>query len=53
VDDPGISGGKEFATRPARTRLLDVARKSKLIIVVASHRNALQAVPVSDTLIKT
>ncbi|HMF12333.1 MAG TPA: recombinase family protein [Gemmataceae bacterium] len=34
-EDPGISGGKPLATRPAGSQLLAVAKKSKAIVVVA------------------
>jgi DNA invertase Pin-like site-specific DNA recombinase len=34
-EDPGISGGKPLATRPAGSRLLTAARKTKAVVVVA------------------
>src|SRR5262247_4063320 len=34
-EDPGISAGKPLASRPAGSRLLAVAKKSKAVVVVA------------------
>src|SRR6516162_7989151 len=34
-EDPGISGGKPLASRPAGSRLLSAAKKSKAVVVVA------------------
>jgi DNA invertase Pin-like site-specific DNA recombinase len=34
-EDPGISGGKPLASRPAGSRLLAAARKNKAVVVVA------------------
>jgi DNA invertase Pin-like site-specific DNA recombinase len=34
-EDPGISGGKPLATRPAGSRLLTAAKSSKAVVVVA------------------
>src|SRR5215831_6046296 len=34
-EDPGVSGGKPLASRPAGSRLLMAAKKSKAVVVVA------------------
>ena len=34
-EDPGVSAGKPLASRPAGSRLLAVAKKSKAVVVVA------------------
>jgi DNA invertase Pin-like site-specific DNA recombinase len=34
-EDPGISGGKPLASRPAGSQLLAAANKSKVLVIVA------------------
>src|SRR6516162_9235164 len=36
-EDPGVSGGKPLASRPAGGRLLIAAKKSKAVVVVAAN----------------
>ena len=39
-EDPGISAGKPLASRPAGSRLLAAAKKSKAVVVVGPIGNA-------------
>ena len=44
LEDPGVSGGKALSSRPAGTRLLAIARKSKPVIVVAKFDRLFRSV---------
>jgi DNA invertase Pin-like site-specific DNA recombinase len=44
LEDPGISGGKALSSRPAGTKLLSIARKSKPVIVVAKFDRLFRSV---------
>jgi len=43
-EDPGVSGGKALATRPASLRLLAEARKNKPVLVVAKFDRLFRSV---------
>ena len=44
LEDPGVSGGKALATRPAGGRLLALARRSKPVVVVAKFDRLFRSV---------
>jgi site-specific DNA recombinase len=44
LEDPGVSGGKALATRPAGARLLALARRSKPVVVVAKFDRLFRSV---------
>lgn len=43
-EDPGVSGGKPLASRPAGSRLLNVAKKTKAVVVVAKRDRLFRSV---------
>src|SRR5262245_9512662 len=50
-DDPGISGGKPLACRPAGSKLLASAKKSKAIVIVAKLDRLFRSVADAATVI--
>jgi DNA invertase Pin-like site-specific DNA recombinase len=51
IEDPGISGGKPLASRPAGSRLLSVAKKNKSVVVVAKLDRLFRSVADAATII--
>src|SRR5262249_20753058 len=50
-EDPGISGGKPLASRPARSQLLAAAKKRRSIVIVAKLDRLFRSVADAATVI--